>query len=177
VGTGKMNKINDLKKDYARFKLGLAVGSAFIDWAIERLQANEEGNDHEVVLLASATTEDEALPLTETILHRYMADDLELESVAGKEIVNLRLRYLKDELSINDLDEIINSLFVRLNYPDWLVVLSRNCEYATDIDNFRKPFEMEFEYIARLWSASNTIEEFNNSYNRRISDAHTLPAN
>jgi hypothetical protein len=172
-----MNKIEDLQKDYARFKLGFAVGPAFIDWAIERLQANEEGNDLEIVLLASATTEEEALPLTEIILHRYMADDPALELVAGKEIVNLHSLYLKGELTISDLDDIISNLYVRLDYPNWLVMLSRNCEYATDIDDFKKPFEDEFEYISRLWTSSNSVVEFNNAYSRKVSNMHSLPAN
>lgn len=172
-----MNKIDDLQKDYARYQLGLAVGSSFIDWAIERLEAEEEDNDLEIVLLASARTEEEALPLTEKILHRYMPEDLNLELVAGKEIVHLHSRYLKGELSISNLDDIINNIYVRLNYPNWLVMLSRNCEYATDIDNFKKPFEAEFKYIARLWASSTSVAEFNDAYSRKVSDMHSLPAN
>lgn len=173
-----MNRIADLQMHYARSMLGLSVGSAFIDWAIERLQADEEGEDLEVVLLAAATTEDESLPLAKAILGRYMPDGVELEFVAGKEIVNLRSRYLGGELSIVELDPIINELYVRLEYPSWLVMLSRNCEYATDIDIFEKPFEQEFEYIAQLWASSNTIAEFHATYSRAVSNTHdALPAN
>lgn len=172
-----MNKIDDLQKAHARYKLGFAVGSTFIDWAIERLQANEEGNDLDIILLASATTEEEALPLTEIILQRYIADNPGLELVAGKEMVNLHSRYLKGELSISDLDDIISNLYVRLDYPNWLVMLSRNCEYATDIDGFKKPFESEFGYIAKLWASSDTVAEFYHVYSRKVSNMHSLPAN
>lgn len=167
-----MNRIADLQRDYARFKLGLADGSIFIDWAIDRLQADEEGDDLEVVLLAGAATEEESVPLAEAILCRYMLDALELEFFAGKEIVNLRSRYLCGELSITDLDVIINNLYVRLEYPSWLVMLSRNCEYATDIDTYELPFEQEFEYITQLWASSNSIAEFQGAYSRAVSNLH-----
>lgn len=167
-----MNRIADLQEDHARYMLGFPVGSALIDWAIARLEAHEEGEDLEICLLAGATTEEESLPLTESILRRYNTVALDLEVVAGKRLVSLHSSYHKGELSITDLDQIINNVYVRLEYPSWLVMLQRNCELATDIDAFELPFEQEFDYIAKLWSTSNSVVEFQRVYSREVSNTH-----
>jgi len=47
------------------------------------------------------------------------------------------------------IENIIYKFYVSIG-SDWLIVLSRNAEYATDIDNFIKPFEKELKYISNL---------------------------
>lgn len=57
-------------------------------------------------------------------------------------------------------------------------MLSRSCEYATDVQGFEKPFKDEFEYIVDLWKVCNSTTEFYGLYNRNISNSHDVkPAN
>ena len=51
-------------------------------------------------------------------------------------------------------------------------MLSRNCEYATDIPAFKEPFEREFEYVASLWASTASKAEFEAQYSREISNQH-----
>ena len=67
-------------------------------------------------------------------------------------------------------------MYYDLDHLSWLGMLARNCEYATDIPDFQKPFEEEFEYIANLWRNASTESEFEATYDSRISRSHDLPA-
>lgn len=124
--------------------------SACIDWAIERLQNNEEIDDADIILLAGSIHEDEVKQLVPKILERYLGHSLSEEYLCGKYIVELHQRYIADEISIIELELILWKLFNNLSMPNWLVMLCRNCEYATDVKSYKKPFEEEFDYIAKL---------------------------
>jgi len=63
-------------------------------------------------------------------------------------------------------------LFYDLERPPWLKMLARNCEYATDMPPFQRPFEQEFEYIAGLWAKAQSREEFFSLYDRNVSASH-----
>ena len=168
-----MQAIAQLQSRYTLLTLGVGEIQPCIDWAIQRLQLDQEGDDLEVVLLAAATTRDEALPLVQEILERYAGiEALDKEHAAGKYVASLRPLYLSGAESVESLDEKFTKLYYRLGYPNWLAMLSRNCEYATDIDVFREPFEMEFEYIADLWGKANTLSEFEGLYSREVSNKH-----
>lgn len=168
-----MHAIAQLQSHYILLTLGVGEFQFCIDWAIQRLQLNQEGDDLEVVLLAAATTRGEVLPLAKEILERYVGIDvLDNELNAGKYIASLRPLYLSGTESIESLDYKFTKLCSCLGYPDWLTMLSRNCEYASDIDDFREPFEMEFEYIADLWGKANTFSEFEGLYSREVSNRH-----
>jgi len=170
-----MNAIRDLEQRYFQIKFGLGKPSACIDWAIDRLQANEEGEDQDIVLLAAATEATDALPLTEKILAKYLGyQALNEQLAAGKYVAELRKDFLAGKVSIEMLDSIFTKLYYRLDYPTWLTMLSRNCEYATDIPAFREPFEKEFEYITNLWEKSPTLEEFMRIYDKKISKTHDV---
>lgn len=39
-------------------------------------------------------------------------------------------------------------------------MLSRNCEYATDVESFEIPFHEEFNYIFELWKSCMSLAEF-----------------
>lgn len=145
-----------------------------IEWAIERLELNQEEDDLDVVLLAAATQKDEGvLPLVVKILEKYsQLAILDHQVVAGKYIVTLRQRYLAGFETITSLDPKFWKTFAHLGGPGWLVMLCRNCEYATDIQCFEQPFEQEFEYIAGLWASCSTQAEFNSRYSRAASDQH-----
>lgn len=168
-----MEAIDQLQRHYMMFMLGVGEIQPCIDWAIERLQLNQEGDDLDVVLLAAATTREEASPLAHAILERHKGPAaLDEQLAAGKYVASLRPLYLSGAESIESLDGKLTKLFGSLGYPNWLVMLSRNCEYATDVDAFRKPFEQEFEYIADLWGKASTLTEFEAAYSREVSNTH-----
>jgi Mor family transcriptional regulator len=97
------------------------------------------------------------------------------QSWAGKYIVELSEKYNNNELTVENMNNKISILYNRLEYPDWLVMLSRNCEYATDIEYFRRLFEDELAYISGLWKTSANIEDFNKKYDRKVSNTHDIP--
>jgi len=170
-----MKAISELQKYYLLFKLGVGSNQKCIDWAIERLQLGQEEDDLDVVLLAGAINSNEVITLVEKILERYISiasfDD---QLVAGKYIVLLFQSYKAGTETIISLDEKFTMLYCNLGYPDWLTMLSRNCEYATDIPDFLKPFENEFEYIANLWSSSESSTEFESRFSRDVSNQHDI---
>lgn len=92
-----------------------------------------------------------------------------MEYVA-KYIAALRTAYLKGEETVESLDMKFSS--IKLGYPDWHVMLSRNCEYALDIPAFEEPFENEFDYVANLWAAARSLPAINASYSREKSILH-----
>jgi hypothetical protein len=168
-----MESIAQLGNQYLLLKLGFGNVQSCIDWAIERLQLNQEGDDLNVVLLAAATNHDEAFPLVEKIVMTYSDKEvLDEQLVAGKYIAALYEKYISGTEPVESLDLKFSKLFNALGYPSWLVMLSRNCEYATDIPAFQEPFEKEFSYIAGLWSSSSSRLEFESQYSRKISDQH-----
>ena len=90
----------------------------------------------------------------------------------GTRIVELWASYAQGTTSTKDIDQWLSLIYPELGYPDWLVMLSRNCEYATDVEYFIEPFQKEFRYIAELWSQSGTIEEFHARDDRDVSRSH-----
>lgn len=170
-----MQHIAELEEEYFQLRFSYSKGGSCVDWAVERLRHDQEEDDLEVILLASARGRDEVLPLVEIIVDRYRGPArLDDQSLAGKYIVKLHQLYLQGQESIHSLDRKFTQLYPKLGYPDWLVMLSRNCEYATDIPAFEQPFEDEFEYIASLWDVSGTLNEFEAQYSRKISDQHDI---
>lgn len=170
-----MEQLTEL--DIAVFQLRMGFGHAdrCVDWAVERLRRDEEGDDLEVVLLASARGRDEVLPLAEVIIERYRGiERLADQFLAGKYIVELRAAYLAGRESVSSLDAILTRLYPALDYPDWLVMLSRNCEYATDMADFEQPFEDEFRYIASLWAQADSLAAFERAYSRQTSHTHDI---
>lgn len=168
-----MVAIEILEYEYFLLRFGWGGGDSCVDWAVTRLGNDEEGDDLEIVLLASARGREEVLPLVATILERYCGEArLADEYFAGKYIAALRTAYLKGEETVESLDMKFSSIYPKLGYPDWLVMLSRNCEYALDIPAFEEPFEKEFEYVASLWTVAQSLPEFNASYSREKSNLH-----
>lgn len=156
-----MDAIEILEYEHFLLRFGWGGGDACVDWAVTRLGNDDEGDDLEIVLLASARGREEVLLLVEVILERLVD-----EYVAGKYIAALRTAYLKSEETVESLDMKFSSIYPKLGYPDWLVMLSRNCEYALDIPAFEEPFENEFEYVANLWAAARSLPAFNASCSR-----------
>lgn len=170
-----MNSIADLQSSWFLARHRLGSHQACIDWAIERLELDQEGNDNDVVLLAGATRHEESMQLATKIIERYAgprATDEQL--LAGKFIVQLHTAYREGSETITSLDKVILKLYVDLGHPDWLTMLSRNCEYATDVPAFREPFEKEFDYLAGLWSSVSDRTDFEAEYDRSVSDQHDV---
>jgi hypothetical protein len=168
-----MNAVEQLRRIHFRIGTGDASWKDCIDWAIERLRDDDEGDDLDVVMLAAATREDEVNPLVVQIIERYLAHGaLSNELEAGKLIVDLYHAYKEGKESAVSLEPKLWRLFADLGHPGWLVMLARNCEYATDVEAFQKPFDEEFEYIATLWQISRSLEEFLSKYDRKVSESH-----
>jgi len=172
-----MEQLTELEIAVFQLRLGFGPADRCVDWAVERLRLDQEGDDLDVVLLASARGIDEVLPLAEAIIKRYRgAQRLSDQFLAGKYIVELRAAYLAGRESVASLDAILTRLYRALAYPDWLVMLSRNCEYATDVADFEQPFEREFDYVACLWSEACSAAEFEQRYSRVTSNRHDVSA-
>ena len=168
-----MKAIPELQKAYVMSMAGMGTADACIDWAITRLEHDEEDRDQDVVSLAATNDKHEAIKHTETILNRYIGNT-DPELIAGKHIVLLHQMQIEGQISVTQLDDIIGSLYCRLDYPSWLVMLSRNCEYATYIPDFMPAFQAEFDYISGLWSQANSLAEFLQVYDRMTSNSHDI---
>ena len=170
-----MKNIEDLQHIYMLRQFGKVDREALVQWAVEWLVMGEDENDSEIILLSSSISSEEIDQLAEIVLRRYLSDEQRSEEYwAGKYIVKLFKMYHKKEISISDLDNILCSVYNGIGNPSWLVMLSRNCEYATDISNFEQPFIEEFEYIASLWSDAINVEDFYKRYDRSISNSHDI---
>ncbi|WP_332877891.1 hypothetical protein [Massilia sp. S19_KUP03_FR1] len=168
-----MHKIAQLEVYYFELRFGYGDGAACVEWAVDRLTLDEEGNDLEIVLLVSARGRDEVLPIVEIIVERYVGNNaLDDHLAAGKHIGRLRNAYLQGKETVHSIDAALTRLYPKLGYPTWLVMLSRNCEYATDIPAFEEPFEQEFDYISKLWESVSTRAEFEQRYRPEISQQH-----
>lgn len=170
-----MQNIEQLQQLHFKVRAGDADWRDCVDWAIERLRKDEEGDDLDVVMLAAATLPDEVPPLVQLIAERYLGQGALNEQLgAGKRVVALH-RALKDgqETAVS-LEPKLWRLYYDLARPDWLMMLARNCEYATDVPDFQKPFEAEFDYIAGLWLQAKTKAEFDALYDASISRSHDV---
>ena len=175
IGWKDMEQLTELDNAVFQLRTGLDQADRCVDWAVERLRLDQEGDDLEVVLLASARGIDEVLPLAEAIIARYRgAQRLDEHFLAGKYIVELRAAYLAGRESVSSLDAIFTRLYPALDYPDWLTMLSRNCEYAIDVPDFEQPFEDEFHYIASLWAQAEDLAAFEREYSRETSNRHDV---
>lgn len=144
-----------------------------VDWAVERLRLDQEGDGLDIVLLASARGAQEMLPLADAIIERCRgAGRLSDQFLAGKYIAELRDAYLAGRESVSSLDVLFTRLYPALGYPGWLVMLSRNCGYAIDVADFLLPFEHELHYVAHLWSEADSLADFEQRYSRETSNGH-----
>ena len=170
-----MEQLTELEIAFFQLRMGFGPADRCVDWAVERLRLDEEGDDLDVVLLASARGIDEVLPLAEAIIERYCGTQRHCDQfLAGNYIVELRAAYLAGRESVQSLDAKLSRLYPALGYPDWLVMLSRNCEYATDVPNFEQPFEEEFHYVASLWAQAESLVAFEREYSRQTSNDHDI---
>ena len=143
------------------------------DRAVERLRLDDEGDDLDIVLLASARGVGEVLPPADAVIARYRgAQRLGDQFLAGKYIVELRHAYLGGRISVAALDAIFTRLYPALGYPGRLAMLSRNCEYALDVADFLLPFGHELHHIAHVWAEADSLADFEQRYSRETSNEH-----
>jgi len=173
IFANKMKTIHDLLEAFIPLKYNFPKGQDCVKWAVERLLHDEQENDKDVILLTGATMVEEIRELSLKILDRYLDKELlDEEYWAGRFIVKLYEWYKSGSVSIPQLDTIISWFYAHLDYPSWLTMLSRNCEYATDMEDFRKPLEDEFLYIYETWKDAHSLDEFERKYDRQVSNSH-----
>jgi len=169
----QMKNISQLQEFYFQCRAGEARWQDCIDWAIARLRGDEEGDDLDIVMLAAATQRDETEALTKVVVERYLDPSaLSDEVAAGKRVVVLRAAFVAGIETAITLDPKIWRLYYDFGQPSWLFMLARNCEYATDMPDFEKPFEDEFAYISSLWSQATSKSDFLLSYDPSVSKSH-----
>jgi hypothetical protein len=168
-----MEAINQLEYSYF---LARSAGGDYrdcIDWAVERLRRNEEGDDSDVIMLAASEEPEEARTFTELVIERYCGQHaLDLQLAGGKYLVALRHEYLRGNQTVHTLESKLQRLYVHLEHPGWLSVLCRNCRHARVAAPYRDLFDKEFAYLARLWAVAATREQFESRYNHAISRRH-----
>lgn len=126
-------------------------------------------------MLAASTLNDEASALVYVILERYLGPSrLSDELAAGKLIVEMFDLFQEGKEDAISLEPRLWSLSCDLGHPSWLIMLCRNCEYATDVPAFERPFLDEFQYISGLWKISNIEAEFKARYQHNISQSHDI---
>ena len=170
-----MKKIDlqSLRKIMIENVFGISTYQRCIDWAYGELLRGVE--DENVCILASSNTNN--LDEVRTYLQKITEKEPniikeELYESAGAIIVKVGQEYLDGFIDLNTLENILDNLYINLGYPDWLVMLTRNCEYATDIECFMPPFIKELSYIISLWSEFPKYEVFGKRYDRNISNSH-----
>ncbi|AXE28624.1 hypothetical protein DK842_01050 [Chromobacterium phragmitis] len=170
-----MKNIEQLREIYFKAQVGEAHWQDYINWAIDRLRCDDEGDDLDIVMLAAATLPDEVQLLVVQIAERYLGDDaLNDELVAGKWIVELHRAYKSGKETAISIEPKLWRRYYDLAMPDWLMMLARNCEYATDVPDFQGPFDEEFDYIAGLWDGSRSLLDFMSQYDSAISRSHDV---
>jgi hypothetical protein len=176
LNASKLNAIGDLISKYIQFEFEFAPIEKCIKWAEDRILESEEYHDQDIILLAGSIDQKEAEDYVQAILKKYTgtSDITKDECVCGQYIVKLYERYKNNKITVDDLEPILSKLYNNLEYPDWLVMLSRNCEYATDVYNYIDPFEQEFDYIANLWRSSESLNDFKSKYSRDKSNTHDI---
>ena len=171
-----MEALSQLQYEFLMHRIGMKGLDGCIAWAMDRLSLDQEGDDLDIVLLAGSACDQEAYFYVTAVLKKH-CDILALdeELVAGKLLVELHRAYAAGAESLISLDRAISTISSNLSFPSWLTILSRNCEFATDVDYFVKPFELEFDYIAGLWATSDSSKDFHRAYSRAVSAKHDWP--
>lgn len=168
-----MEAINQLERSYFLLKSGGGDFRECVEWALERLRRDEEGDDTDIVLLAASEDRHEVLTFAEHVIERYIGyQALDAQLAGGKYVVALRHDYLRGIETVHTLDSKLQSLYERLQFPGWLSVLCRNCRHAREATSYLDLFDKEFAYLARLWAVAMSRQQFESRYNHAISARH-----
>ena len=166
--------IAELQYLYFRYRFVSSDPMDFVQWAIGRLELGQDGDDLDIVLLASLEKADSPRKLIERIFQKYTGVPVEDEQLlAGKYVVLLYERYLAESESVKSLTHQLDELDWWLGYGSWVSALSYTCALAAGWDSgYQEPFEQEFDYLAGLWSAADSYDEFQSRYDSNISRQH-----
>ena len=168
-----MEAITELERSYFLLKSGGGDYRECVEWALDRLRRDEEGDDTDIVMLAASGDPTEALTFAELVIGRYSGyRALDAQLAAGKYLVTLRHDYLRGIETVDTLESKLMSLYERLHFPGWLAVLCRNCRHAQGATPNQDLFDKEFAYLARLWAVAMSRQQFESRYNRTISALH-----
>ncbi len=152
--------------------LGTGYASC-LEWAAERIA---EG-DSSPALRALAGRE----PGDATVIRKDCELILGMDAIADQDMVlEWAGRYLakagrlfaEGSLGLERIQGPIAKITELLGKPDWLVILARNCEYASGLPAYRAAFEAELKYLSRLWSHAQGIADFLRAYDQRVSSKH-----
>lgn len=170
-----MQSINQLEHSYFMLKSGGGDHHECVQWALQCLRDNEEGDDTEIVMLAASEDRLQVLELTAHVVERYSGyQALDEQLAAGKYLVNRRHDYLREIETVRTLYPKIENLYERLGYPRWLSVLCRTCRHARENLAPREYFEKEFAYLARLWAVAQSRAQFESRYVYAVSLKHDV---
>jgi len=170
-----MNEIEELNNLCIKATFSLINWSECVAWAVCCLVNNKDEEDENIILLASSSSDEEIRELVQKILYpRLDLQQINFEFWAGKYVVQLHEMYYANEIDIFNLEKKLWKLYYKLEMPNWLTMLARNCEYSTDVQAFEVPFKEEFNYIAGLWREAKSLTEFNSNYSREISNTHDV---
>lgn len=170
-----INSVEKLHDIYVKTRFGWESWRALSQWALDRMVNYENESDEDIILLAGSSFEDDSIELAKKVIAKYLEPERRSDSYwAGKYLVSLYESYYGHEIDIFELSQFIDKINCELGSPGWLVMLSRNCEYATDLECFEIPFHEEFHYIVQLWRSCESLAEFLSEYERAISDSHDV---
>ncbi|MDC7127368.1 MAG: hypothetical protein PQJ46_17525 [Spirochaetales bacterium] len=167
-----MNK-KELKQTYIEAQFFESAFEKSIEWAITQIENGTDDMNINILAGLEPNNYFEIKEYIENILDEELTVSKEdLEEWAGQYIIELKKLFIDQVIDIWKLDEKISRLYYKLDYPNWMVMLARNCEYATDVEPFEKPFEDELEYITELWTKYPEYSDFIENYKREISNTH-----
>jgi len=168
-----MEEINQLERSYFLLKSGGGDFRECVEWALDRLRRDEEGDDADIIMLAVSANRYEVLTFAGHVIERYSGyQALDAQLAAGKYLVALRHDYLRGIETVQSLDGKLQRLYEQLQFPRWLSVLCRNCRHAREARAYHDLFEKEFAYLARLWAVAMSRQQFESRYNHAISARH-----
>lgn len=163
--------VNGLRKIILKNKLFGGANQQYVDWAVSELLRGVDNID--VCLLASTVSNnnDEINLYIKNILGQNSGFSLsEIHEATGRIILDTGEKYYNHQISIIEIEKVIGKLYLSIEENDWLVILARNAEYATDIDYFTTHFENELKYIMSLWRDYPVYSDFIQNYDRNISN-------
>lgn len=167
-----MNK-KELKQSYIEAQFFESAFEKSIEWAITQIVNGTDDMNINILAGLEPNNYFEIKEYVEKILDEELNVSKEdLEEWAGQYIIELKKLFTDQVIDIWKMDEKISRLYYKLDYPNWMVMLARNCEYATDVEPFEKPFEDELEYITELWTKYPEYSVFIEHYKREISNTH-----
>ena len=163
----------ELKNLYIKAQFFKTSYERIIEWAMKQIEIGIDDMNINILAGLEPNHYFEVREYIEQILDEELNISKEdLEEWAGNYITEQKELFENEEIDIWKFDEKISKIYYKLDYPCWMHMLARNCEYSTDIDVFEKPFKNELDYITGLWAKYPEYTDFIKHYDRTISNQH-----